>query len=154
LRNAHHEFPDVFFQSDGKPRPADERGFDCYLGNPPYISTHTSAEQSWRNLLEKRAGYLEDLYVHFTGLGFQLLRTGGAFGFIVSDTFFTLNSKLRMRETLQANTLTHLGQCDPFDATVDAAIFVARKGAPAKSDRLLFVQASRHSQTPGCPPAR
>lgn len=137
----HLEFPDVFFQPDGKPRPDGERGFDCYLGNPPYISTHTSAEQSWRNLLGKRDGYLEDLYVHFTGLGFQLLRTGGAFGFIVSDTFFTLNSKLRMREMLQGNTLTHLGQCDPFDATVDAAIFVAHKGAPTEKHRLLFVQA-------------
>jgi hypothetical protein len=97
--------------------------------NPPYISTHTSSAESWRAALEKRAGYLEDLYVHFADLGFQLLRPGGRFGFIVSDTFFTLASKLRMREMLQAHALTHLGQCDPFDATVDAAIFIASKSA-------------------------
>ena len=51
--------------------------------------------------MERRAGYLEDLYVHFTDFGFQLLRPGGGFGFIVSDTFFTLASKLRMRRLLQ-----------------------------------------------------
>ena len=34
-----------------------------------------------------------------------------------------------MREMLQRHSLTHLGQCDPFEATVDAAIFVARKSA-------------------------
>ena len=135
------EFPDVFFEPDGHPRPDGERGFDALLGNPPYISTHTSSAEGWRNALEHRARYLEDLYVHFTDVGFQLLRPGGAFGFIVSDTFFTLASKLRMRELLQANRLTHLGQCDPFDATVDAAIFVARKGAPADDHKLLFVQA-------------
>ena len=121
------EFADVFFQADGQPRPESERGFDAILGNPPYISTHTSSSEGWRNALEKRAGFLDDLYVHFSELGFQLLRPGGGFGFIVSDTFFTLASKERMRVLLQSHTLTHLGQCDPFEATVDAAIFVARK---------------------------
>jgi hypothetical protein len=130
------EFPDVFYEPDGTLRPADECGFDAILGNPPYISTHTSSTAGWRAALEKQAGYLEDLYVHFTDLGFQLLRPGGGFGFIVSDTFFTLASKLRMRAMLQRHTLTHLGQCDPFDATVDAAIFVARKNASAANDCL------------------
>ena len=138
------EFPDVFFETDGKPRPEAACGFDCLLGNPPYISTHTSSAESWRDALERRAGYLEDLYVHFTDLGFQLLRPGGRFGFIVSDTFFTLASKLRMRQMLQTHGLTHLGQCDPFDATVDAAIFVACKATtnvPADCKETLFVQA-------------
>lgn len=135
------EFADVFFQPDGRPRPDAERGFDAILGNPPYISTHTSSAEKWRHALEQRSGFLDDLYVHFTELGFRLLRPGGGFGFIVSDTFFTLASKLRMRELLQSHTLTHLGQCDPFDATVDAAIFVARKGQAGNSRELMFVQA-------------
>jgi len=135
------EFPAVFYREDGTLKPEDERGFDAVLGNPPYISTHTSSEEKWRSVLQQRAGYLEDLYVHFTDLGFQLLRSGGTFGFIVSDTFFTLASKRRMREQLQSHRLTHLGQCDPFVATVDAAIFVARKESPAEDDHLLFIQA-------------
>jgi hypothetical protein len=138
------EFPDVFFETDGRPLAEAACGFDAVLGNPPYISTHTSSAESWRDALEKRAGYLEDLYVHFADLGFQLLRPGGRFGFIVSDTFFTLASKLRMREMLQAHGLDIIGQCDPFDATVDAAIFVACKATPnfpAKGTETLFVQA-------------
>lgn len=138
------EFPDVFFGTDGQPRPEAARGFDAVLGNPPYISTHTSSAEGWRYALEKRAGYLEDLYVHFTDLGFQLLRPGGRFGFIVSDTFFTLASKLRMRVMLQSHGLDIIGQCDPFDATVDAAIFVASKATakfPAAKSETLFVQA-------------
>ncbi|MBI4323905.1 MAG: Eco57I restriction-modification methylase domain-containing protein, partial [Chloroflexi bacterium] len=141
------EFPDVFFQPDGTPRPEGEGGFDAVLGNPPYISTHTSSAEKWRSALEKRKGFLDDLYVHFTELGFQLLRPGGGFGFIVSDTFFTLASKRRMRELLQSHTLTHLGQCDPFEATVDAATFVARKGKLGGTPALLFVQA-RPRKTP------
>ena len=133
------EFPDVFYSETGELLPS--AAFDAVLGNPPYISTHTSSEEDWRNVLERRAGYLEDLYVHFADFGFQLLRPGGGFGFIVSDTFFTLASKLRMRSLLQSQSLDWLGQCDPFDATVDAAIFVARKATPAEDARLLFVQA-------------
>jgi hypothetical protein len=125
------EFPDVFYEPDGSHRSSTTCGFDAVLGNPPYISTQTSSAEGWPAALDKRSGYLEDLYVHFTDLGFHLLRPGGGFGFIVSDTFFTLASKRRMREMLQGHLLTHLGQCDPFDATVDAAIFVARKGAGA-----------------------
>lgn len=138
------EFPDVFFDENGLALPPKRRGFDAVLGNPPYVSIHTAMEsgnRKMRDALEKRAGYLEDLYVHFTDLGFRLLRENGGFGFIVSDTFFTLASKLRMREILQKYSLDWLGQCDPFDATVDAAIFVARKQAPDAEHRFHFVQA-------------
>ena len=42
------EYPDVFLQPDGSPRPEAESGFDGLLGNPPYISTHTSSAEQWR----------------------------------------------------------------------------------------------------------
>lgn len=134
-------FPDVFYAEDGSALPPERAGFDAVLGNPPYVSTHTSSGAEWRPMLAARDGYLDDLYVHFTGLGFRILRSGGFFGFIVSDTFFTLASKLRMRELLQNHTTRILGQCDPFDVTVDAAIFVAEKRLAAAEDRLLFIQA-------------
>lgn len=90
-----------------------------------------------------------------------VLRPGGGFGFIVSDTFFTLASKLRMREMLQDHRLDVIGQCDPFDATVDAAIFVARKcdvgqtaglpdaDEPSAPQPLLFVQARPRKRADG-----
>jgi hypothetical protein len=137
----HLDFPDVFFSDDGTPLPATQAGFDAILGNPPYVSVHTSIAASYRAALGRRAGFAEDLYLHFTELGFDLLRPGGGFGFIVSDTFFTLDSKRRMRELLQSHRLDVLGQCDPFDATVDAAIFVASKVPPRTNHALFFVQA-------------
>jgi Uncharacterized conserved protein len=140
-------FPEVFYQLDGQSFPASTRGFDAILGNPPYVSTHTSSEELWRGAVESRFGYLEDLYVHFSDLGFRLLRVGGVFGFIVSDTFFTLTGKLRLRELLQENRLNVLGQCDPFEALVDAAMFAAQKGNMAHDDNLVFVQARYGNRT-------
>lgn len=51
-----------------------------------------------------------------------------------------------MRRLLQQNRVTHLGQCDPFEATVDAAIFVARKEPMSDKEHLLFVQARYRSE--------
>ena len=135
------EFPDVFFASDGSPLPPGVAGFDAVLGNPPYVSTQTGSGHVSTETLQARWGYSNDLYVFFTDLGFTLLRPGGRFGFIVSDTFLTLDSKAGMRNRLQSHRLDVLGQCDPFDATVDAAIFVAEKSAPPPDRDTLFIQA-------------
>lgn len=135
-------FPGVFFDDAGRPLPEDQAGFDAILGNPPYISNQTqSGSGDLKPVIQKLHGYSDDLYVHFTDLGFSLLRQGGGFGFIVSDTFFTLATKLRMRERLQDNRIAFLGQCDPFDATVDAAIFVAFREPPSPDGTLTFIQA-------------
>lgn len=119
------EFPDVFYEENGQRRA--NPGFDSVLGNPPYISTQTSSEFNYRDTLKQRFGFTDDLYVHFVDKSFTLLRKRGRFGFIISDTFFTLNTKLRLRELLQSNQLDYLVQCDPFEATVDAAMFVTEK---------------------------
>src|SRR5439155_24014042 len=66
---------------------------------------------------------------------------GGAIGFVTADTFFTLESFGAMRELLQSHRLEWLGQCVPFDATVDAAIFVTRNESTTEDVRLTFVQA-------------
>ncbi len=134
------EFPDVFYDTDGSGIP--NPGFDLILGNPPYISTQRSSDFNYRDSLEDRFGFADDLYVHFVDQGFKLMRGGGRFGFIISDTFFTLSTKLRLRELLQSYRLDYLVQCDPFDATVDAAMFVAQKSANERdSFPLTFIQA-------------
>lgn len=149
------EFPDVFFENNGSRK--DNSGFDAILGNPPYISTQSSSGFAYRNGLEYLFNFVDDLFVHFVFQGFNLLRKGGMFGFIISDTFFTLSTKQRLRELFQNYRLTHLGQCDPFKATVDAAIFVAEKssylspplmgGEAGEGDQLLFVQARYETDT-------
>jgi len=149
------EFPDVFFENNGSRK--DNSGFDAILGNPPYISTQSSSGFAYKNGLEYLFGFVDDLYVHFVFQGFNLLRQGGMFGFIISDTFFTLSTKQRLRELFQNYRLIHLGQCDPFKATVDAAVFVAEKSPYLSTlsigddkgvgNGLLFIQARFETKT-------
>lgn len=119
------EFPEAFYDLNGQP--LKNAGFDAMLGNPPYISTQTSSELASTRVMRPLFGFSDDLYVHFIEKGFRLLKTGGYFGFVVSDTFFTLATKEMVRELLQSHRLRYLVQCDPFEATVDAAMFVAEK---------------------------
>lgn len=133
------EFPDIFFEKYGLKK--ENPGFDAVLGNPPYISTQSSSGFAYRKGLEYLFHFVDDLYVHFVFQGFNLLKQGGMFGFIISDTFFTLGTKQRLRELFQNNRLHMLGQCDPFKATVDAAIFVAEKARSRENDELFFIQA-------------
>lgn len=151
------ELADVFFAEDGSPRREEQRGFDAVLGNPPYITRQTMSGQPWLALADARLGYAQDTYEWFTRLSFRLLRPGGRIGFITADTFFTLENFTTLRELLQSHELTHLGQCDPFDATVDAALFVARKKGragvpPADSGVPPESSSNQTMNAPGVPP--
>lgn len=135
----HLEFPDVFYGEDGQMLAS--AGFNAVLGNPPYISRHTMAGEPWLDAVRRVNGDAEDTYEWFTRLGLRVLRPGGAIGFVTADTFFTLESFAAMRALLQSRALDWIGQCVPFDATVDAAIFVARNTDAAADARVTFVQA-------------
>jgi hypothetical protein len=73
------EFPDVFREESGGT--LSNPGFDAILGNPPYISTQTSSEFSYRDALGPRFGFADDLYVHFVFQSFRILREGGPLRF-------------------------------------------------------------------------
>jgi Eco57I restriction-modification methylase len=80
------EFPDVFFERQGRPL-GDDAGFDAIVGNPPYVR-----QEAFGDLKPYLASaYPEvyhgvaDLYVYFYEQGLRQLRHGGRMGFIVTD---------------------------------------------------------------------
>lgn len=95
-------------------------GFDVVIMNPPYVSTQGASELDYIPDLTAKLGFNDDLYVFFAFRSFGLphflgiARPGGVACYIVSDTFFTLQTKTRMRQLLQSRDLRPLVQCDPF----------------------------------------
>jgi Eco57I restriction-modification methylase len=119
------EFADVF---------KDRGGFDIVIANPPYVSVQGSSSLPYRGELNRRfveavngreQGWVDDLYVHFAFRAFALARSEGVVCFITSDTYFTIQTKRRMRRLLLEKDLRIVAPCDPFNATVDAAVFLA-----------------------------
>lgn len=93
LRKRHHpirpfhweiEFPEVFY----RPNP----GFDAFVGNPPFAGKntiaagHPEAFLPWMKELHPGSHGNSDLVAHFYRRAFSLLREGGSFGLIATNT--------------------------------------------------------------------
>ena len=78
------EFPEVF----GRANP----GFDAIVGNPPFAGKNTVSGANvpgypdWLKLAHPESHGNADLVAHFFRRAFDLLRTGGAFGLIATNT--------------------------------------------------------------------
>src|SRR5262249_15343654 len=78
------EFPEVF----GRNTP----GFDVIVGNPPFAGKNTIAEghrdgyPDWLNAIHAESHGNADLVAHFFRRAFNLLRPGGTFGLLATNT--------------------------------------------------------------------
>ena len=78
------EFPEVFEGEDG--------GFDAIVGNPPFAGKNTISDMGgplyipWLQALHADAHGNADLVAHFYRRAYGLLRDGGAFGLIATNT--------------------------------------------------------------------
>ena len=78
------EFPEVFARGNG--------GFDAIVGNPPFAGKNTTIAGNkknflpWLQTLHEGAHGNADLVAHFFRRAFALLRAGGVFGLIATNT--------------------------------------------------------------------
>jgi hypothetical protein len=95
----HSAFPDVFRQG----------GFDCIVGNPPYLGGREWKEENGCQYdffvrCYEVADYQFDIYSLFWEKGIRLLRPGGSVGFITPNTWFNNQSTRKLRQFILANT--------------------------------------------------
>jgi hypothetical protein len=78
------EFPEVFRR--------DNPGFDCIVGNPPFAGKNTIIDGNrpgylgWLKVIHEGAHGNADLVAHFYRRAFNVLREGGTFGLIATNT--------------------------------------------------------------------
>jgi hypothetical protein len=78
------EFPEVFTRENP--------GFDCFVGNPPFagknsiISANHAGLVDWLQAMHEGSHGNADLVAHFFRRAFDLLRVGGAYGLIATNT--------------------------------------------------------------------
>ena len=105
-------------------------GFDCVMGNPPYGGTKISNE-----VLETLAIESKDPYGAFIARFLPSsdrvtpLKDGGVLAFIVSDTFMTIGSHLKLRKQIMSNYIHKMIRVHPdtFRATVKTAIIICER---------------------------
>jgi len=132
------EFAEVFL-------PAEEDrslggGFDIVIANPPYgVDVLDKVRDQFFNP-KKDGSQSKDSYGIFMARGLQLLRKGGQFSFIVSDTWRTIKSHLPLRKRILSEaTVKHVLDLPSwiFDATVNTGILTLVKDTASKDHKLI-----------------
>jgi methylase of polypeptide subunit release factors len=122
-------------------------GADIVLMNPPYLGARyfeaLEHPECARAALRKVFGWNDDLYAHFLHRAWEWLRPGGAVCAITSDTFLTIPSKARTRDTLRAHALCEIVRVPPsaFAASVNTCITLAVRAAPELFDSVAYLDA-------------
>ncbi|GAA7433403.1 hypothetical protein ID1000_05200 [Helicobacter pylori] len=134
------EFPEVL-DDEG-----DFLGFDCIIGNPPYIRQEAIKDKP---LLEKQ--YKDfftstaDLYTYFFALAFNLLKERGLNAFITSNKYARAKYGAKLRELLlQKTTIVsymELNALKVFEsAAVDTSIMNFIKEPPLEESRFNYYE--------------
>lgn len=123
---------DFFF-----PELMDTGGFDCVIGNPPYGGMKISDEIRTALDIESKDPY-GAFIARFLNAHNQTtpLKQGGVLAYIVSDTFMTIKSHLKLRKHLMQNYVHKMLRVHPdtFRATVNTVIMVAERNTQRELD--------------------
>ncbi|WP_441737547.1 type IIG restriction enzyme/methyltransferase [Helicobacter pylori] len=135
------EFPEVL-DDEG-----DFSGFDCIIGNPPYIRQEQIKEI--KPLLQKQyQGFYNstaDIYTYFFALSYHLLKEKGFNAFITSNKYARARYGTQLRELLLKKTTIvsymELNALKVFEsATVDTSIMSFIKQTPPKESRFDYYE--------------
>ncbi|GAA9579901.1 class I SAM-dependent DNA methyltransferase [Helicobacter pylori] len=135
------EFPEVL-DDEG-----DFLGFDCIIGNPPYIRQEQIKDL--KPLLEKQYqdfyNSSADIYTYFFALAYHLLKEKGFNAFITSNKYARAKYGAKLRELLLKKTTIvsymELNALKVFEsATVDTSIMSFIKQTPPKESRFKYYE--------------
>ncbi len=135
------EFPEVL-DDEG-----DFLGFDCIIGNPPYIRQEhirdikPLLQKQYRDFYNSTA----DIYTYFFALSYHLLKEKGFNAFITSNKYARAKYGAQLRELLLKKTTIvsymELNALKVFEsATVDTSIMSFIKQTPPKESRFKYYE--------------
>ena len=125
-------------------------GFDCVVGNPPYVRQESIKElkSELKEIYSVFTG-TADLFVYFYELAQNILKTDGINGFICSNKFFRAKYGQNLREMILEKTtiksIVDFNGVKVFeDATVDSAITIFQKGFRENSSFKISFKDYKH----------
>ena len=124
-------FPGVFEQG----------GFDCVIGNPPYVRQESikEAKEYFSRQYESYSS-TADLYVYFLEKSVKLLNHNGITAYIVSSSFLKTNFGRQLRETLKQQAailaVTDFGGLPVFDKAKDTYVCIPIMSKSNQSERI------------------
>lgn len=123
-----NEFPDIFAKG----------GFDVVIGNPPYVYSRdnkiTEIQQKYFRETYRFIQHRVNTYFLFIDLSYRILNKNGYLGFIIPNTWLTVDSFSSLREFIinQTGELSIVNIFDAIfsDANVDTCLLKFKKSTP------------------------
>jgi len=92
----------------GFPEAMKAGGFDCVIGNPPYVFARdegfSEAEKKYFGQRYSHQSYQLNTFALFTEQGYQLLANGGFLGFIIPNNWLSISTMKTVRDFLVSST--------------------------------------------------
>ncbi len=128
-------------------------GFDCIIGNPPWISlsgkfgNEVYSQRAVQFLINRYSGntYMPNMYEYFVAQGLNLTRPQGYFSFIVPDRFGFNGQFVQLRKRiLRETSIVSLLYKTPFPGiTADTLIFLLHKSKADPKHRVRIAEYSK-----------
>ncbi|WP_376804223.1 DUF7149 domain-containing protein [Campylobacter coli] len=139
------EFPEIL-DDDGN-----FKGFDLIIGNPPYIKEAENKELFANTKKLRTYQGKMDIWYHFVGRGFDILKNNGYLAFIATNNWVTNSGAKKLRnivlEESQILSLVDFSSFMVFDsASIQTMIMSFQKTKPPKNYEFHFAKIT--TQTP------
>ena len=112
-------------------------GFDCVVGNPPYLYSAGAEFKLYFDRAFKYSNYQTDFYVYFVERGLKILRKGGIMGYIIPDSWLNSDAFGEMRTSMINNWRVERICTFRFkvfrSANIENTIFITENSKPADS---------------------
>ncbi len=120
--------------------PLDNAGFDIVIANPPYgVKCNEVLRDRYFSVEADGQKQSRDSYGIFMVRGIELLKPGGYFTYIISDTWRTLRTHLPLRKQLLRTRIEHFIDLPDwtFEAVVNTCILSLQKMNPEESHTVI-----------------
>jgi hypothetical protein len=133
-------------------------GFDCIIGNPPYLYSAAQEDPEYFGARYLLGQYQTDYYVYFIERALQLCRKGGRHAFIVSDAWLNSQYFSKLRNHILENhrilSLSAFSYSVFKQAAIENSIYVLEKAArPEPFPVILFAAPQKYSHINTLDPA-
>lgn len=130
----------------------DNGGFDCIIGNPPYVRQELIKEDKpyYKKHYETYSG-LTDLYSYFFEKGLKILKNNGFFGYICSNSWTKASYGKQQRKIILNNSIIkyvdYTGQKIFEDAEVDVSTIIIQKSKPEINHEIIINNSDKLTQS-------
>jgi hypothetical protein len=127
------------------------RGFDCVIGNPPYVRQESLGPQFKEYAQKTFTSYAgtADLYTYFIEKAHTLLMMGGSFGMICSNKFMRANYGKPLRSFIATHTtinqIVDFGELPVFEKAATFPAIILTQNIKPKKQKFIYAPIKRLS---------